>query len=349
MATIFDTTNLTLNPKEVQDLSAAIVEKSFITPAIEKLHRIQQGVQMKEQILMIGQMGLTGIAQSGCGRDSSGATVPMSEKFWEPANFGDRLINCVPEMNALWKAYFGKIKSYEDLYNMQGSELGKLLLVLLEEAIAKAVLRISWFGDKDIAASGAAASGLITADNVKFFDVIDGLWKQIYTGVTASSIIKADLQITADASLQSVYDAADERLRSDPTAVFMVTRSVFDKYKAELRAASKSFELETTTEGLRSIKWDGIEVINMDNIWNSNLKMFEADSTDHGAFLPDRIVFSTSDALPIGTLNQSDLTTLKSWYDMKDEVNYTDYGFTIDAKIVDEKMISVAYGTMPTD
>lgn len=347
MAATFNTSNLTLNPKEVSELSSAIVEMAFNAPMLDRLHRVQTGVQMKEQILLIGQMGMTGVAQSGCGRTSSGATVPMSQKYWEPANFGDRLINCVQDMNALWKAYFGKVTSYQELYDMQGSELGQLLVVLLEEAISKAALRVAWFGDKDVAASGAATAGLIDGTNVKFFDVIDGLWKQIYAGVTATTIAKADLAVTATDSLQAVYNAADSRLRADTNAVFMVTRSVFDKYKAELRAASKNFELETTTEGLRSVRFDGIEVINMENVWNINMNLFEADSTDNLAYLPDRIVFSTPDNLPVGTLNEADLATLKSWYDMKDEVNYTDYGFTIDAKVIEEHMIAVAYGTMP--
>ena len=344
MAAIFNDTNLTLNAKEVTGLNEAIVELAFSSPALEKLHRIHTGVQMKEQILLIGQMGMVGIKQSGCGRDSSGATAPMSEKFWEPENFGDRFINCVQDMNALWKAYFGKITTYEDLYNMEGSELAKLLTVLLDEAIAKATLRLAWFGDKTVAAAAAGTAGLVAAGNVKFFDVVDGLWKQIFAGVAATTIAKATLGATATASIQAVYDAADSRLRSNPAAVFMVSRSVFDKYKAELRAASIAFELDSTTEGLRSMKWDGYEVINMETIWDENLKLFVENTTTNAAYLPDRIVFTTRDNIPVGTLNEADLTTLRSWYDQKDEANYTDFGFTIDAKVIEEYAIAVAYG-----
>src|SRR5690606_41163957 len=96
-----------------------------------------------------------------------------------------------------------KITSYEQLYDMQGSELSRLMMVLLEEAILKATLRIAWFGDKDVAASGAAAAGLVDVANVKFFDVIDGIWKQIFAGVAATTIEKAALAVTADATIEA--------------------------------------------------------------------------------------------------------------------------------------------------
>lgn len=348
MAHTFNESNLTLNPKENSDLSKAIVEQAFSQPSLEKLHRIMTGVVMKEQIMLVGQLSRVGVKQSGCGMATSGATSALTEKFWDPAMFGDRFENCIAEMNSLFKAYFDNITHYEQMYNMDGSDLSKLLMVLLEEAISAAILRVVWFGDTAVAAATSTVAGLTDAANIKLFNVIDGLWKQIYAGVTASTITKANLGASGKLSMKNVYDASDSRLRGNKNAVFMVSRNIFDSYVDQLETASLAFELTTTTDGLQSTKYKGFEVINMETVWDKDLELFVNNSTDNDPYLPDRIVFTTRDNIPVGTLNESDLTNLESFYDKVSKKNITDFGFTIDAKVIDEKLITVAYGTMPT-
>lgn len=59
--------------------------------------------------------------------------------------------------------------------------------------------------------------------------------------------------------------------------------------------------------------------------------------------MPNRIVFSTPENLPIATMNENDFNEIESWYVRKDREFYLAYGFSLDAKIIEEYMISVAY------
>jgi len=353
---------LTLNPIEVQDLQDFIIERVFEKPVFEAIHgRFETGVKMKEQIVFASQFGKMGLKKAAaCTRQTSGAESTLTEKFWEPVGIEDTLIICQAEINGLFKAYYTKIQNYKQLYDITGSDLEIFYAILVEEAITSLVWRAAWFGDTDAVTSGAATPGLVAVGNVKFYNYFDGLWKQIFTAVTATTVKRvtitenatvtskaAQLALAAGAAkayIRSVVDLADSRLRADPNGIIMVTRELFDNYKQGLEDAGAAFDVMLTLEGLPSIKYDGRIIVNMETIWGLDAREdFENNSTDNVYYLPHRIVFTVPNNIPLATLNQDDLTELDQWYNKDEQLNKTAFGFTLDAKLLEEYMIVVAY------
>ena len=339
---------LTLNPKESVDFAAFIQERIFEQPALATIHTIYPGVKMKEQIVFASLMSKTGVADPSCTRPSSGAAATLTQKYWEPANMGDTFVLCQSEVNALFKAYYDKINTYSQKFDITGSDEEKFIAALIEDSASKAIARIVWLGDKSVAASGAAAAGLKSASDVKFYDMIDGLWAQIFDGVTATTIKKATVVIEstvlkAEKTFNNIWALADVRLRGAADKQLLVSRTLFDAYTAELRATSQNFTIELTTEGLQTVKWNGIPVVNMETVWDLNLVDFEENSTSHGAYLPNRAVLTVPGNIPVGTLNDGDFTTLEAWYNQDERKNKIAYGMTIDAKVLEHYMIVAAY------
>jgi len=344
MAHLLDTSLLTLNPKESTEFEAFIQERIFEQPILSTIHRIWPGIKMKEQIVFAGLMGKTGIADPDCDRPTSGAGAAMSQKYWDPANMGDTFELCQAEVNALFKAYYDKITSYAQKFDIEGSDQMRFIAALIEDSASKAIARIVWFGDKSVAAAGASTAGLKAAGDVKFYSLIDGLWKQIFTGVIANKIAKADVETNATDTFKGMWKKSDVRLRSALNKKLFVSRSIFDAYVNELTEKSQTFTLALTTDGLATVNWNGIPVINMETVWDLNLDDFVTNTTDNLPFLPERAVLTVSDNIPVGTLNDGDFTQLEAWYNRDERKNKIAYGMTIDAKVLEDYMITVAYG-----
>ena len=344
MAHTLDIALLTLNPKESTDFESFVQERILEQPILASIHRIWPGIKMKEQIVFAGLMGKTGIADPNCTRPTSGAGAAMSEKFWEPANMGDTFELCQPEVNALFKAYYDKITSYAQKFDIEGSDQMRFIAALIEDSASKAIARTVWFGDKAVAVAGAATAGLKVAGDVKFYSLIEGLWKQIFTGVIANKIAKADIETNAIDTFKGIWTKSDVRLRAAADKKLFVSRSLFDAYVNELTAKSQNFTLELTTDGLTTVNWNGIPVVNMETVWDLNLNDFVSNTADNLPFLPERAVLTVGANIPIGTLNDGDFTQLEAWYNRDERKNKIAYGMTIDAKVLEDYMITVAYG-----
>lgn len=362
MATGIDLTGLTLNPIEVQEIKDFIIERVFERPEFQAIHgRFETGIKMQQQIVFASAFGKTGLKKAAaCTRQTSSPESTLTEKYWNPVGIEDTLIVCAAELDGLFKAYFSKVQNYRELYDISGSDLEIFYAILLEESMVQTIWRAAWFADTGVAVSGAGTPGLLLAADVKFYDYIEGIWEQIFAGVTATTIervtITENATVTSKAAqlalasgaakayFRAVRNAADSRLRSDPTAQMLVSRELFDNYKDGLEDAGAAFNVDLTLSGLPMISYDGFNIVNMETVWGLDAREdFENNSTDNVYYLPHRIVFTVPNNIPLGTLNENDFDELEQWYNIDDRENKTAYGFTEDAKVLEEYMITVAY------
>lgn len=359
MASGIDVTALTLNAKENPDFGTFVNERIFEQPMLTKLHRVWQGVTMNEQIVFASLFGKTGISDAACARPTSGAKSTLTQKNTTPKGIGDTLVHCNSEVNSLFKAYFDKINKFEELYDIQGSDLEKFLMALFSDSASKSVLRYAWLGDTAVAAAGAGSAGLVSAGDVKFYNVIDGIWKQLFAGVVAADVKRYELTINAEVTtvaqdalvaaeainmFEGMWALADPRLRADPSKQFQVTHLLFENYRKYLQGKGENFTIDYTLNGLPSLKWNGVDVIDMETVWDLDLRADFVDNTTNNAYyLPNRAVLTVPDNIPVTTLNDGDMDELKAWYNEDDRVNKMAYGFTLDALYLEGYMVVVAY------
>jgi hypothetical protein len=357
-----DLTGLTLNPIEVDDIKDFIIERVFEHPALEQIHGgVKSGIKMQQQIVFASQFGKMGLKKAAsCDRQTSSAESTLTEKYWNPVGIEDTLIICQAEVDQLFKAYYTKINSYREMYDITGTDLEVFYALMIINAMVLTIWRAAWFADLNVAQAAAGTAGLVLAADVKFYDYIDGLWAQIFDAVTATTVQRVTItenavttskaaQLTlaagaAKAYFRAVRNAADSRLRSDPNAQMLVSRELFDNYKDGLEDAGAPYKVELTLDGLPRISYDGYNIVNMETIWNLAAREdFVNNTTDNVYDLPHRIVFTVPENIPIGSLNEDDFDELEQWYNIDERKNKTAFGFTEDAKLLEEYMITVAY------
>jgi len=354
MATAISVSSLTMNPKEVGSFKQFIQQLVFEKPELRALHQVYTDIKMKEQIVLAGKMGLMGKKNSGtCERQSSGAKAVLTQKYWDPVMIEDTITNCQAEVNALFKAYYDKIQEYRDRFDITGSDEYLFLAKEVEDAAVECLYRAIWFGDTDVAASTSDTAGLKDGDNVYAFNYFDGIWKQIFEGVTGGTIERVDITAlqgnetvsaaNAYNTILNVYKKASAKVRANKEAKFYVDGQMFLGLMEYMQTESVNFTLDVTENGIQTLKFLGHEVVDMSFCWDENLQYFEADSTNHGAYLPHRVIFTTKENLAVGTENDEEFTNLESWYNQDDRVNKIAFGFTLDAKVLMNEYMVVAY------
>lgn len=351
-----DLAALHFNAKEEPDFSKFIVERVIEEVALEAIHGpIMTGLTMKQQIVFASQFGLSGISDTGCTRPESGAKTTLTEKFWEPEPVGDTFPICQADYNQLFKAAFDKISSYKERFDITGSDEQMFLATMIATAASQMIRRLAWNGDKDVAAATATDAGLISAANVKFFNPINGLWKQIFAD-TAIPVISLEENAQVTVALQTALApgrsveifkkmsaAADERLTSDPTAIIMVNRGLFENYRDWLQSQTLPFSPDLTMKGMPMLEWDGHKVVNMSAVWDVYNKYFVNNTENNARWRPNRALMTVPANIPIGTLNDGDFTELDSHFEWKERKFYTAYGMTLDAKHLESYMTVAAY------
>lgn len=345
----FNFDNVTLSPKEVQELSKIIFESTFTNPALSEMHSIVEGIDMKTQILLMSSMGLVGKAANGtCTPEDSDAGIVATQKYWENNQLDIRIPYCAKDLPELLKAFGQKTNKYD----VEGSEEIKMIATRLLEALDEAILRLVWFGDKD--AKNVVSGGTITNGiDVDYFNSVDGIWKQIFAGVTAGDIKKTAIpsntgttfssqELTAGealTALRKVYNQSDSRLKNHAEGIFIVTQSVYDNFMDKLEDAGlNAVGSLAINDGVMTYR--GKKII-VSDFMDRMITSYMSNGTKYN--LPNRIVFTIPTNIPIGTLDQEEFKELSIWYDKTDRKVYTENIFSLDAKVLEEYLISVAY------
>jgi hypothetical protein len=311
---------------------------------------------MKSQIPFVGTLGDIGKLISGCGFPDGGQTLAFTEKFWEPALVGGRLIHCANDLSPLVKLFEKAQKANPEYFDKTDSEELGVVIVAIEQALKVMVKRLVWFGDKvadNIAGGGVYKDGV----DVSFYTPINGLWKQILAEIPTNSTNYVAITANAGASyaeqvlgagvglstLRAMYNKATpefhQAIADGAVAKFYVTRELAQNYIDGLETASLAFQLAGVESGGIGLNYRGIPISIKDE-WNAHLKRQDNGTKFN---LPNRALLTVKANIPVATLSEDDLKTVDSFYDQKDKSNYMDFAVFLDAKFLSADLAVAAY------
>lgn len=360
---LFDRTDLTFNGKEIKELSQAVFEAAFDKPSLQLFHKVATGIVVKEQIAIFGRLkGLVGAGSGECNPTSAPNTFDATEKFWDPEYISDRLSQCWKDLEkSFWEWGLAKGVKKSDLTN---GDFFNFVKEILMDAVVEAVYRIVWFNDTEIehqVDGGILIDPPAEGSNLAYWNRIDGLWKQIFAEVALNPLRKTAGLATKNAGatyllqeftladrdnlvvttmLQNLRFGSDMRLRKMQTLKVVVTQSVADQYEKELLFAKVTYDTVRIEDGITMLKTAGIEVIAFE-FWDRMIRTYFDNGTTY--FLPHRALLLVPDNFQVGVEDESTLTELDTHYDKTTKLNHIDFGFKIDAKLIQDYLFQAAY------
>jgi hypothetical protein len=348
--------DLTFNGEEIKELSEAVFESVFTKPEMTTFQTFTPGIKAKKQIALLGRIeGLTGKGTGSCDPDSDANTIGMSEKFWNPSTVSNRLTECWDNLKESFFIYGTRCGIAQA--DLTATDFWSFLMERMSDTLIEEVYRIVWFSDVDVVAAG----NLTVGTDPDYFNKIDGFWKQLFAIVTAdadrrtlgldsrngqASFATQEFDATDTTNLvvtntlQNMRYGSDFRLRGKEGLQYIVTQSVADQYERELTACQKPYTTERLENGMTLLKSGGIEVIGF-HFWDRMIRTYFNDGVVW--FLPHRALLTVKTNTQIGTCEVANLSEMASIYDPIKKFNHLDTQYDIDAKIIEDYLIQVAY------
>ena len=353
MASVIDYSGLTLNEQEAVEVSQAVFEGVYVKGELDRFHAIQTGVKMKTQIPFFGLLPMLGKVSSGC-TPNAATGLSLSEKYWEPTLIDFRLTHCQADVNQLYKMWERATKALDIWENMDSAQMN-FIVSRAVDAHKEAIMRITAFGDT--AAEVVGSGGYLTAGVDKtYFNMLSGLWKQIFTAVSATTVHRYTIDENAQASkaaqlaladtrahdvMKDLYEQIDPRAFEAGTLKYQLTRSLVNNWWALLEDKSLANAVMNRVEDKPTpLSYRGIPIeVRYD--WDRNILANHDLSTTY--YLPHRAILTPIENIPIGTSDEESMSDCDSFYDKKDKSWYYDGASMFDVKLLEEHNIAVAY------
>jgi hypothetical protein len=355
---IFNPSQLTFNGEEIRSISEAVIESIFEKPAITEFHRIEENIVAKKQIAYLGLLSKITKKDAGCGTGATSKNIPMSEKFWDPEQVKIWLQLCHTELEDSFMVY-AKQRGI-DYADITPTEVAAFIVDRMTDGGIEDALRIVWFNDKNAANVDDSTPGLITSGvSVADYNIINGLWNQIFAIVTATPARRFTIAANAEATKASqdstllasngvaaknvfngLMNGADYRLRSARDKVIVATQSLVDAYANYLESVGVDASFVRIEEGFTTLRYRGLEIIGFD-FWDRTIRAdFDNGTKWH---LPHRAILTTKSNLVVGVDASGAIANFDVFYDKTTELNNFKGGYKVDAKVLEDYMIQVAY------
>lgn len=354
MASAFNLADFNLNEGEKFDVSQIVFEAFKTKPSIQQVHDVITGIKSGDLIPFMGLLEDVGGCIEGCDIDATTSAIPMTNKRWAPVPVGARLAHCERDAEKIFNGLRGRMTK-EGKWDAEGSEHMQLVAQRAEDALTEIILRYGWFGDTD--AENIADGGTVTyGKDPALFNCVDGIWKQIFDLLTVYSsnyvaIAKND-EATYSAqlalastdgrtTLRSMYEAADTRLLASPDKVYLVTRTLFNNWMAEIEGSQVTNGTygSVTLNGVTYTTYRNIPIIVVD-YWDRMIQAYFNSGTAY--HLPHRALLTTAANIPLGFVEDNPFEVY-SFYDKKDKQVYIDIEVDVDAKVLEDYMLVAAY------
>lgn len=351
---IVDTAQLVLDRVDIQSLSELHAKKAFSLPQISEIHTVFPGIVAPTQIGIDGRMPHVGTAKSGCAFTAANGEVPLLEKTWTPAKFEIAMEQCVDNLdNTFWNFHLAAGKDNPDLTAAESFQAW--YADKFDEASLTAVLRHVWFGDTAIANYNDSPAGFLTNGiSEGLYNVIDGLWKQLFAiGTADANRLNAisengnstyATQALAAGKANTVFAAmragADDRLYEDEGAVILCTKSMALNYTTYLKSIGVDPAWKAIQGGIKVIDFDGVPVV-MLPFWDRIINAHFNNGTKW--FRPHRAVYVNKMNLGISLDDNESFASYREWYSDDDGQYRIRALWKMDAKVFDDEAVQLAY------
>lgn len=170
--------------RQVETFREAFWTLTFQNPSINSLLTVIPGIKGKQQIVILGLLDLAGKTKTlaQCAPDASTQVIPDIQKQWNPNQIEDRFPECWKDL--LDKFYVWGLKNGIKKPDLTGTDFADFIIERVVDALYQSIYRIAWFADTaitNVSAGGILKNGI----DVRYFNAIDGLWKQFFAVAAA--------------------------------------------------------------------------------------------------------------------------------------------------------------------
>lgn len=352
MAAILDFSKFTFSAEEIRAVKELIFDEVIESPELSMFHTVYPGIVYDREVGFVGEGGLVGVAAQGCDPVPQEWNIGTRKVKWEPKAWEILIHQCATDLQDTAAIY--SMKTGIDYHDFSSSDYMNIVVEVLVNSIKEFVIRLVWFSDVD--ADNVADGGQITNGvDVKYFNILNGFFKQFETLITGDAARRVTITENAGANyaaqallpanvqsyLKNMIYKADLRLRNNKNAILLCTQTVYDAYEQSLELQDGRV-LESMyvnlVDGMKGLKIKGRVLVPMP-IWDKIIASYYNTGTKW--INPHRVVFSTKDVLAVGVDSESSFGDMDIWYNKDERKVKVESMGKADAKILNPKYFQI--------
>ena len=356
MAATLDFTKFNFSEEQIRNVNDLIFDDLTKAPELTLICTLYPGIVFDKQIGFIGEGGLVGVKNQGCNPTPQQWNIGTRTVTWQPRAWEILLVECWKDLEATAAVY--SLKTGTGIADFSDGDYENIVAVRLQEAIKKFIIRLVWFSDEDAAnvniSQGANIGGLITAGvNTIYFDILNGLWKQLMAQITVNSDQRvavtenagatyAAQELTPDSAakyLQKLKYSAPMTLRSKENAFIVLTQSFYDAWEMSLQGKTLESMYTNLVDGRKVLKAYGVPLIPMP-IWDEMIGQYENTGTKLNN--PHRALYVQKENLAVGVDGERSFEDVKVWYNNDTREVKTELMGKADAKLLNPSQFQLA-------
>lgn len=351
MAATLDFTKFTFSDEEVRSVNELVMDAMIKSPDINLIHTIFPNIKIDKEVGFIGEPGLVGKSRQGCDPTAQDWSIASRMLKWTPADWELLLHDCYTDLKATAAVY--SLRTGTAQPDFSNTDYMAIITDMLTVAMKEMIWRLVWFGDTE--ADVIANGGKLTAGtDEEFFTVLDGLWKQITTQVTANSKQLVTISENAGNSyanqalpttniqtyLKNLVYKAPMVLRNMAGGIIVCTQSFYDAYEQSLAGTAIESMYTNLTNGQSVLKFNGIPLIPIP-AWDKMITTYFDNGTTW--YKPHRAIYTTKAVLGIGVDSPTEMEGLDVWYDRDSRKVKMEAMGTLDAKLMNPAYFQLAW------
>lgn len=356
MASIgLDFTQITPDNGAVREVNKLVFKDVLSAERIGTLLNIFPRVFNGDKLGLVGEFGLLGKAGAGCSPVYGNDAINTAEKVWDIKAWEIAEQLCYKDIEDTLVKY--TLESGTNIGDLTANDyLDEIIVPRLELAMMKMYIRIAFFGDT---AAKTVTNGGVIKDTVNpaYFTLTDGIFKQLYAGVTAGTTKRVTIQANSEATiaaqlaainseartaLDNMIAAASPRLRQASDQVIYVTQAFATGFEAQLLSNCCGSDLAWTAlfNGIRETTYRGIR-IRVVPMFDEIIQSYEGNGTAYN--LPFRAIYTTERNLALGVNGTDEFAELDIFFNRDERLNKIYATDKMGAMVIDESMAVIGY------
>ena len=343
---IIDWTTFTFTAEQIRSIKELTFDEVVNAPDMQAMHTMMGGIIYDKEVGFIIPDGLVGIKHQGCDPTPQSLTIAGRKITWQPKEWEVFVASCASEFENTMVTYARKTGTAID--DLTGTDYETIMVAILAKLVKSMIMRLVWFGDVDAATAGQL---FVTANSVHF-DLIDGLFKQMETQITANPSQKVTIaeNTAATYALQELDPAnvggyisdlvmkADVTLRGEGGRIYC-TQTFADAYFLYLTSKGVTPAYVDSIEGIEVLKYNNVEIMPVP-FWDEQIKAYYNDGVR--LINPHRAVFTNKDYLLVGYGGSDVESSLDVWYDRDSRKTKFESKGKLDAKLSNPEKFQLA-------
>lgn len=350
MAAKLDFSNFEFTAEQIRDINELMFDEILHAPEITLICTLYPGIVFDKEIGFIGEGGLVGVKNQGCRPTPQPWKIGTRAVRWEPKSWEVLIEECWTDLEATAATY--ALNTGVDIADFSDTDYYAIVIQVLSTAIKKFIIRLVWFNDED--AQNVSSGGIITDGvDVEFFNILNGLWKQLMEQIAANPAQRVAVAENAGATyaaqeldpenaakyLQQLKYRAPIILRSKENAIVPLTQSFYDAWEMYLQGKELESTYVNLVDGRQVLKAYGMTLIPMP-IWDEMIAMFENTGTKLNN--PHRALYVTKEILAVGVDGTDSFEKMNTWYNRDERTVKTELMGKADAKLLNPAMLQLA-------